>query len=299
LAKKLKVTRTTVWKTLQHVSELGIEIQKASGQGYCIPGGIELLDQEKILSELSTTTKKLFNKLEIHQTIDSTNQYLLQQKDVISGTVCLAEKQTAGRGRRGREWISPYAANMYLSVFSEFPEGISKLSGLSLVVGIAIVTALEKLKFKDIQLKWPNDLVYQGKKLGGILIDLSGDVNGPCNAVIGVGLNIKMPPDSAIDQPWIDLQSIASKPVSRNKIIGKVLESLLTHISLFQKHGLKYFLKDWQRLDVLYGQEITLSSLKNPIHGTAKGIDDLGNLLVKIGSVIEPISSGDVSVRIK
>ncbi len=299
IGKKLQVSRSAIWKTLKHCRNLEIDLHTVRGRGYRIPGGMELLNSETITQSLNQKNVKRIVQLDILDCVDSTNQYLLNLKTNLSGYVCLAEKQVAGRGRRGRQWLSPYGHNIYLSLLWHFSLSLSRLGGLSLVVGIAVIKALQRYGLADLSLKWPNDILYQDKKLGGILVEISGDVAEQCRVVIGVGINTNMPKNTAekIDQPWIDVASIIETTPSRNAIAGNIIDELLTMLPQFQQQGFTSFLKEWQQFDSIHQQTVYVHTANEVLEGTAEGIDEQGNLLLKSGGKLHTFCSGEVSVR--
>lgn len=298
IGEMLGVTRSAVWQTLNKALDPTLELQAIRKRGYRIPGGVELLDETNIRAELGLAAPEL-SHLEILKTVDSTNRYLQAKQDLRSGYAVLAEQQTAGRGRLGRKWVAPFGRNIYLSLLWDFPAGSTSLIGLSLVVGVAVVSALESFGLTNVGLKWPNDIMYGQRKLGGILLEISGDAAGPCQVVIGVGLNLQMPQSvsAEINQPWIDLRSITMQKIQRNKLAGILLRELLTVLPKFQKKGWSEFRGQWEALDVLYGQAVNVHTAHGILSGIAQGIDELGNLQVKIGHQIQSFNSGEVSIR--
>ncbi|MDX1654152.1 MAG: biotin--[acetyl-CoA-carboxylase] ligase, partial [Candidatus Competibacteraceae bacterium] len=222
LARALGVSRAAVWKHLNSLGRRGLEVHAVRGRGYRLPNPLELLDPEGIRAQLSPSVQGRLAQLEVFDQIDSTNSYLLTRAKAGApgGSVCLAERQSAGRGRRGRQWISPFAANLYLSVLWRYPDGPALLSGLSLAVGVAMARALEGVGVVGVGLKWPNDLLWRDQKLGGILLEFGGESSGPCQVVTGVGLNVTMPKEPAldIDQPWPDLTTVLGLGLSRNRL---------------------------------------------------------------------------------
>ena len=217
---------------------------------------LELLSAEKIQENINSDVRELLPAVHILNRIDSTNTYVLDycntKNPIKSGFTCLAEQQTAGRGRWGKTWVSPYASHIYLSMLWQFPS-LPSLSGLSLVTGIIIVRVLKKLgiKSKKLGLKWPNDVYWGQEKLAGILIE-TAPKKLEINAVIGIGLNIQMPneADMLIEQPWTDLQKILKVIPSRNIIAGLLITELLITLAIFTQKGFQPFLKDWQDLDI-------------------------------------------------
>ncbi len=300
----LGVTRSAVWKTLaRNTQRYGIEIESVRGRGYRIPGGIEFLDEQQIKNHLSTDVRAQLSDIALFESVDSTNTQLLEQAKHDggqSGLVYLAEQQTHGRGRRGREWFTPYASNIALSLLWQFANGPSALAGLSLVVGISVVKALQRYGLNELGLKWPNDVLWHQRKLAGILVEMFVDGLGVCHAVIGVGLNLKLPESTQtqITQPWTDIETITGQPVQRNKITALILDELLCALPRFEEEGFSGFLSSWQMLDVLNGKEIKVLTQRDEIHGIAQGVDELGGLQLNVNGQAHVFSSGEVSVRL-
>ena len=301
LAKRLQISRSSVWKQLYALSELGLESSAVTGKGYRLNRPIELLDNFKINKALSIDAKLFISRVEIYDQIESTNNYLvkLAQENPASGIVCLAEYQSSGRGRRGRTWVSPFGSNIYLSVLWRFEKGPAAISGLSLAAGIAVVRALKQLSIKGIGLKWPNDIYWQEKKLGGILIDVSGETDGPCVAVIGIGLNIFIPEQQAlgIDQGWTDLTQIMGQTgFSRNELAASLLNELLPVIAHFENEKIQSYLDQWREYDCMSGKSVTLFMGEKKFTGVVMGIDDNGMLLLqRPDGVTQVFASGEVS----
>lgn len=296
----LGVTRSAVWQTLNRLIDPALDLQAVRGRGYRIPGGLELLDSETIYAQLQEQRSQC--QIEICDSVASTNQYLLNKHDAVSGTICLAEQQTMGRGRRGRNWFSPFGRNIYLSLLWNFATDTGSLAGLSLAIGVAVLRALQAYGLSQlVGLKWPNDIVVGQKKLGGILLEINGDVAGPCNVVIGIGLNLQMPTLNTlpIDQPWIDIYSLTRQTVQRNRLAGLIIKELLTALPAFQAQGLTPFHTTWQQFDVLQGRQVTVKTTEGEIQGLATGIDYRGNLLVQNANTLHNFHSGEVTVRLQ
>ncbi len=301
LADALGISRSAVWKQLNGLAELGLHHSAVSGKGYRLDHPLELLAASKINAVVNGQTGALIASLEIHDQIDSTNRYLVERSrnNALSGSVCFAEYQTAGKGRRGRQWVSPYGCNIYLSILWRFQQGPAAISGLSLAVGVAVIRALKQQQVNDIGLKWPNDIYSQGKKLGGILVEVSGETDGPCSAVIGLGLNLFVPEAEAqsINQAWTDLSKIAGQNrLSRNNLAGALLNHLLPVIAEYESVGIKVYLDEWRGYDCLSGKAATLFIGQQQFEGIVRGIDDNGMLLIERpdGSV-QTFASGEVS----
>ncbi len=297
LGKRLGISRTAVWKRLRTAESLGLGIQAISGKGYRLTRPLELLQHEKILSHLAPISRSRLNELEILPEVDSTNRHLMTLSK--SGIACFAEFQSAGRGRRGRQWHSPFAANLYLSVSWLFDNPASTLSGLSLAAGVWIARALQAAGIDDIQLKWPNDVLHGDRKLAGVLTELKGEAEGPCLAVVGVGLNLDMSEcqTGSIEQPWTDLRTVTGHHPPRNRLAGLLLHYLLEGLADYGRHGLASTRRHWNRLDCMAGKPVHLLLPSESLSGTAGGIDETGALLLHTEKGIRAIHSGDVSLR--
>ena len=281
---------------------MGIDYSAVKGRGYRLEKPVELLCSQSIQEFLTGPAQRLMPALEIHDSLPSTNTYLAQLAlaGAPSGTVCLAEQQSAGKGRRGRQWVSPYGHNIYLSILWRFPSGPTAISGLSLAIGVAVIRALKFCLPKEYGLKWPNDIYYQNKKLGGILIEVSGESEGPSAAIVGVGLNLYLPEieGAAIDQEWTDLSRIdcGQSIVGRNKLAGILLNQLLLVLAEFEKSGISGFLSEWRNYDCLKNKQGSLYIGQHAYKGIIKGIDENGLLLMlnQDGNV-QAFASGEVS----
>lgn len=304
LARDAGLTRAAMWKRIVALREAGIDIAATPGRGYWLAQPLELLDAKAIRAGMALPQRAQLASLEVAWRLDSTNSELLRRGAPARGcAVLLAECQTGGRGRRGREWTSPLAAHVYLSLARRFDGGLARLGGLSLVAGIVACEALRELGFTRVGLKWPNDLVVEEggrlRKLGGLLVEGGGEAAGAVRAVIGIGLNVRMPADAAqrIDQPWTDLAALGP-PVSRNAVVAKLLSGLLPTLEQFDAGGLAPFLSRYAALDVLAGRDVRIHEGTEAWPATALGIADDGSLRVRDGEGREcRVHAGDVSVR--
>ncbi len=302
LAEMLGISRAAVCKHItQLVEALDLNRVAISGKGYRLDKPLELLTQEKIIAVMDEQNRAFISVLEIHDQIDSTNRYLVERTrhQAVCGLVCFAEQQTAGKGRRGREWVSPFGHNIYLSIAWHYQQsGYAAIAGLSLAVGVAVIRALTELQLTEVGLKWPNDIISSGKKLGGILIEVSGESDGACSVVIGVGLNLFLPETKAesITQAWTDITKMTGQCPSRNVLAGKLLNQLLPLLASYEQQGLKAYLDEWRRYDCLKGLPATLFIAQQSIEGIVAGVNDEGLLLLKRkdGSV-QAFASGEVS----
>jgi len=260
----------------------------------------DLLDREKILAAMSESWRAKVFALSVVAETDSTQADALVAPTPAEGcAVFLAEQQTAGQGRRGRAWTSPPEANLYMSVSRRFNGDLNALSGLSLAVGVALAEALNASSKPPIALKWPNDLVANGQKLGGILINLRADREGGSVAVIGIGINVRMPGDAgrAIDQPWCDLSQLGFGDTSRNAITANLLEHLLAALDRFERDGLTPFLDRWQELDALVGKPVRVLDGACVHEGISLGITESGALRIRQDEQERAFHSGEVSLR--
>ncbi|MEP5766720.1 MAG: biotin--[acetyl-CoA-carboxylase] ligase [Halieaceae bacterium] len=262
---------------------------------------LDLLDRDRVLAALDPPARKLLTELDLHQQVDSTNAEAMRRvrAGACSGLVCSAEQQLAGRGRRGRAWVSPFASNIYLSLVWEFTGGVAALEGLSLAVGVVVAEALGDCGVPGLQLKWPNDILHAGAKLGGILLEIGGDREGGCTVVIGIGLNVKMPDSAAanIDQNWTDIGSIVSPAPDRNQLLAALLNKLLPLLPAFADHGFAPWKNLWSARDAYAGKAVVVHSGEQQLAGTATGISDSGALLLDAGGTLHTIVGGEVSLR--
>ncbi|MEH6589938.1 MAG: bifunctional biotin--[acetyl-CoA-carboxylase] ligase/biotin operon repressor BirA [Halioglobus sp.] len=304
LAQTIGVSRTAVWKQLNKLEELGLQIESVKGKGYRIPGGIDLIVAQRVRAGLRPEVIELLQELDVHEVIDSTNMEAQRRIELggATGYVCTAEQQTSGRGRRGRTWVSPFARNVYLSLVWEFTQGAAALEGMSLAVGVAVARALESCGISGVQLKWPNDLLYQKAKLGGVLLEMLGDATGTCQVVVGVGLNVDMPADSArgIDQAWTDLSAISGDKVvpDRSALIAALLNQLLPLLAGFQESGFGKWQQAWLERDAHADKSVILHVGEDTMAGTARGVDERGALLLETTVGIKPIYGGEISLRV-
>jgi len=300
LARGLGQTRAAIWKRIQGLRAAGVAIEGRAGDGYRLAQPLELLDRAPIMERLAPGVAASVAALDIAWTLGSTNSELLRRTAPLRGAeILLTERQTGGRGRRGRQWASPLAANVYLSVSRAFAGGLSRMGGLSLAAGVAVGEALHALGFAGAGLKWPNDILIDDRKLGGLLVEGGGEFAGPARAVIGLGLNVRMPAGSAADiaQPWVDLDTLADAPVSRNAVVAAVLSHLLPALDQFERQGLAPFLPRYAALDVLAGRPVRVEEAGILHEGIACGLAEDGALRVFSDGGERHFHAGEVSVR--
>jgi BirA family biotin operon repressor/biotin-[acetyl-CoA-carboxylase] ligase len=302
IAGRLGLSRAAVWKATRGLMAAGIEVHAVRGRGYRLAAAHEPLDADAIRTEIGTGAAALLNHLEILRETDSTNRHLMSRalEGASSGSACLAESQREGRGRRGRRWHSPPGRNIYLSLLWRYPEGPEVLAGLSLAVGVVAARVMRDAGLEDVALKWPNDLLCRGRKLGGVLLESSGESGGRCHVVVGIGLNVGMPAvgPEAIDQPWCDLASeLGSRTPSRNHLAGHLLDGLLPLLESYAETGLEPFLDDWQALDTLVGCEVRLQLGPREVVGVHGGVGRDGALLLDHDGERRHYHGGEVSLR--
>jgi BirA family biotin operon repressor/biotin-[acetyl-CoA-carboxylase] ligase len=300
LALRLGVTRAAVWKQIESLRALGAPIEAAAGRGYRLAWPLEPLDGAAIRAGLDPALRKRLGDVQTHWQIDSTSSALLRHADAGGRdlSVCIAEGQSAGRGRRGRDWVSPLGGNVYFSLLKRFAAGMGALSGLSLVAGVALVQALADCAVPKVGLKWPNDVLADGRKLAGILVELGGEFLGPCHAVIGVGINVRITSAAKIGQPSIDLATLCSgAPPARNLLIARLLTRLVAALDRFDRDGFAGFRAEFARHDLLAGHAVRVHAADGMHDGMAEGVDARGALRVRHGGVAAVYDSAEVSVR--
>lgn len=304
LAGVLGVSRAAVWKRLRAAAEhLDLDIQSVRGRGHRLARPLELLERQALESWIAPERRSSLEAVEIFDSLASTSRYLSEGAGTwgSGGRVCLAEHQTGGRGRRGRSWVSPYGANLYLSLYWRFDLPMAALSGLSLGAGVAAARALERAGLVGTSLKWPNDIHHREKKLGGILVEVLGQPEGPVSAIIGVGINVDMPgrSGSTIDQDWTDLRGALGEDLSgiRNRVAGLVIDELLAMVAVLAGGGWPELRHAWTGFDPYIGREVEVHTPGGIERGVYLGVDDDGALLLETGGVARTYHAGEVSLR--
>jgi BirA family biotin operon repressor/biotin-[acetyl-CoA-carboxylase] ligase len=301
LGNELSMSRSAIWKQMKDLQEHGVEVYSVRGRGYRLPNGLDLLDQAKIAKGLSADSKKQIQHIELQTITDSTNLMALRNiNEQRHGALYLTEYQNAGRGRRGRTWVGGLASNLYFSLIWRFSGGAAALEGLSLLVGLSVVQGLAKLGVNNTQLKWPNDLLHQGKKFAGILLEMQGDASGDISVVIGVGLNVAMKADhlsSQIEQPWTDLQAICDRPIDRNKLLTTVINQLIGNLHLFTEQRFMPFKALWEQYHVYQDSYVKLLMGDKEIEGICRGVNEQGALVLERFGKLEVYHGGEISLR--
>lgn len=302
LGRSLNVTRAAIGKTVKLLSQSGLQIDRVPGRGYRLEAACLPLQKELIWRHLDAADKSAV-ELIILEAVDSTNQYLLREigMEKFAPVICLSEAQSAGRGRRGHTWVATPYSNIMLSLCWRFAAGPGVASGLSLAAGVAAVRALNEYGVAGVGLKWPNDVVWQGRKLAGLLIDVRGEASGPSLVVLGLGVNGRISAEDAagIDQPWVDLCQILSEPCDRNRLAGLIIKQLLRMLPVFAHRGLEAFRQEWESLHVFSGKRVRLQRAAGELTGVVRGIDPQGALLVEDAhGELRAFYSGEISVRL-
>lgn len=297
LGDRLGMTRAGINKHIKTLRSWGIDVQTVAGKGYKLPCSLNLLNNDTIKQYVKGSN------IIVEPVIDSTNQYMLERiSHLSSGDTCLAEYQSAGRGRRGRQWISPFGCNLYLSMYWKLDQGPAAAVGLSLVVGIIIAETLNKLSKGKVKVKWPNDLYLNDKKVAGILVELTGKTGDAAHIIIGIGINIGMGKNNvenkeAINQEWASLADEIEN-VERNALSANIINALKEALILFEKEGLSPFIERWFELDNFLGRFVKLLIGDEIITGLEKGINQQGALLLQQeNGVIIPYIGGEISLR--
>ncbi len=299
LGRALGVSRGAVWKQIAALDALGLDVFRVPGRGYRLARPMELLDRERILAGLLPESRDRLHELLVADSVDSTNSRLLEM-DTDGVAACLAEHQQAGRGRRGRAWVSPFGANLYLSVSWPFASLPPDFPALGLAAGVAARRALEDIGARGVWLKWPNDLYAEGAKLGGILLEMRGEPPGPCRVVAGIGVNVDMPEAAggAVDQRWIDLAGVMGGVLpSRNALAIALLDHWIAAFAGFERGGFADFREEWRTADLLAGADVEVADGRQRLVGRALGVAADGALEIETAEGVRRVVSGDASLR--
>lgn len=298
LADTLGLSRTAIANHIKQLQQLGLDIYKVKGRGYRLAEAITLLDAGKI----SQLRKVGCPDILVQHITDSTNSQLMQkvQDGLVTqpGYTIVAEAQTAGRGRRGRHWYSPFAASLYFSMYWRLEQGIQAAMGLSLVVAIAIARLLKQQYQLEAKVKWPNDVYANGKKLCGILVELAGQAHAGCDVIIGIGMNIRLPQQALnnIDQQYIDLADASGQVIDRNLLVAMLQQQLISLLAEFSENGFAGFVDEFDHYNQYRDKAIKLIG-NTEIKGTCLGVDKQGALLIKTAAGVQAYFGGELSLR--
>lgn len=298
---RLGISRAAVWKAIQTLCALGLDIHRVSGRGYKLATSVTPLDANAIQAALAQKSVALPGMLTVLEEVDSTNRYFLKQAATLSGgSACFAEVQRQGRGRRGRSWQATPYRNIAMSFAWRFDAGPGVVAGLSLAAGLAVLRALKDYGVADLGLKWPNDVLARGRKLAGLLADVQGEAAGPCLVILGIGINTHLGAAEAdrIEQPWIDARTLLGHPVDRNRLAGGVLAELVRTCELYARAGFAVFRDEWQRYHLYHQQPVRLTFADRALTGVVDGVDDAGGLWLREQDGVRRLhQSGEISLR--
>ena len=306
LAKRLRVSRGGVWKLVRALRTMGVDVVSAPRQGYKLPRAVDLLAKEAIVTALAPATHRRLERFDVLLTVDSTNRHVADTApgEAPSAHLCVAELQKSGRGRRGRTWLAPFGSGVCMSLGWQFAEAPPTFSALSLAVGVAVVRALRRFGAQDVGLKWPNDLIWNGRKLGGILIEMRGESAGPAHVVIGIGLNVHMPSATRLTLAEQQAALVADvreilreRTPSRNELIAAMADEILAMLDVFTERGFSAFIDEWRSLDTLADAHVKVLNGAQTLHGLARGVETDGALLVEVDGGLQRFVSGEVSLR--
>lgn len=301
LGQALNISRSAIWKQIKQLIEWNIPIASIYKQGYQLKQILILLDEGTIIEQLAKQQAEFPVQLHLFSSIDSTNRYLKDLPISEQLDVCCAEQQTQGRGRFGRTWHSPFGENIYCSSRWKLQCDLAKLSGLSLITSLAVVSTLKKfIDIQDIKIKWPNDILWKDKKLCGSLIEIIAESNATAQVIIGIGLNVNSDTEyhPLPDKPWCSLYEISNTLYDRNELIAHLIITLNHYITLFLNHDLQFFMNEWKQYDYLADKRITVTQALDSLTGIACGINSIGQLLLKDDEGnLHLLSSGDTSLK--
>lgn len=295
----LGVSRSAIWKQLQSLeAEYGVEVFKVPGRGYRLAAPMSLLDEAVLADALPVSQ----GRVSVLPSVDSTNAEALRRlQGDIAPFWLFAERQTAGRGRRGRPWASPFGENLYGSLVVRVDGGSRQIEALSLTVGLAVARALHSCGISGAGLKWPNDILVDGRKISGILLELSGDPADVCHVVIGIGINVNMAVDSSvsIDQPWTSLRQLVGCVVDRNRLAVELMRQLDIHLARHWQDGFAAWREDWESLHLWRGREAVVAAGSQATNGTILGVDAGGAIRLLVEGVEHAFSGGELSLRLR
>jgi BirA family biotin operon repressor/biotin-[acetyl-CoA-carboxylase] ligase len=305
LGEQLGISRAAVSKHINSLQVMGLDIFKVTGKGYSLNNHAGLLNQTKIQQHFNQLTSQLKSQpvnVEVHPIIDSTNSELMrriQAKTALeSGTVIVAEMQQAGRGRRGRVWQSPFGANLYYSYFWRLDDGLQAAMGVSIAVGLAVYDTIKALYDIELELKWPNDIYLNKQKLAGVLVELDGQPQGPCQLVLGIGINLQMPQSFSqhIDQAWTDL-SQHTQQLDKNELVASLTYHLELRLDQYRKSGLHTMHEQWNSLNAFAGECVELNTGHRSWRGICEGIDPQGGIRIRQDGEVKSYYGGEISLR--
>lgn len=300
LGAELGVSRAAVWKKLQALqAELGLSVHKVRGRGYRLEAPLQMLDEPRLNGQGDGPGWLAY----VVPSLDSTNAEalrLLPSAPALPFYV-LAERQTSGRGRRGRSWVSPFGENIYYSLVLRIEGGMRQLEGMSLAVGLALLQVVRDCGVSSAGLKWPNDVLVGERKLAGILLELSGDPADVCHVVIGIGLNVNMlaAEVGAIGQPWTSMRMELGRQLDRNELVCALNRQLSHYLDIQLRHGFAALQDEWQRSHLWQLRPVALTAGGEPVEGVVLGVDQSGAVRMQVEGVERVFSGGELSLRLR
>ena len=295
LGKHLNISRAAIWKKIKKITQqTNLTIHSVTGKGYRLNMPLSLLDANKLDHNITHWPITLLPE------VNSTNTecFRLLQLGATPPFSITAEQQTAGKGRRGRLWVSPYGQNIYYSLLISLNSS-QQIEALSLTIGLAILHTLKAIGLKEVGLKWPNDILLNNKKICGILLELHGDPADECHVVIGIGINVNMPPsEQQIDQPWTSIYQEHGDIIDRNELLINLNHSLQHYLAIHCSQGFKVLQEEWQNNNLWQDQEVKLIQGNGQIIGQMLGIDEKGALKLLVNNEIHYFNAGEVSLRL-
>lgn len=299
LGAALGVSRGAIWKQVATLAAIGLDVFRVPGRGYRLARPLELLDRDRIMAAMPSGARDRLAEIFVFDSIDSTNAFLSAHRGD-GALACFAEHQLAGRGRRGRTWVSPFGANLYLSMSWPFASLPPDFPALGLAAGVAAKRALAELGFRDeIRLKWPNDLYAQNAKLGGILLEIRGEPPGACRVIAGIGINVAMPDKAAesVGQAWTDLARLQDGAApSRNALAAALLAHWIAAFAAFERDGFAGFRAEWRAADLLAGCDVDVEDGRQRWQGRARGVASDGALEIETAEGLRRVVAGDASL---
>lgn len=299
LGAALGVSRSAVWKQIQALqADLSLPLHKVRGRGYRLATPLQLLDADWLNAQEDAPQWQAH----VLPSIDSTNAEALRRLPAAQSLpyYVLAERQTSGRGRRGRSWVSPFGENLYYSLVIRVDGGMRQLEGMSLAVGLALLQLIRGLGV-EAGLKWPNDVLVGERKLAGILLELSGDPADVCHVVIGIGLNVNMLAETAevIGQPWTSMRAELGHVVNRNELVVELNRQLSRYLNIQLREGFAALQDEWQACHLWQGRAVSLTAGGEPIEGEVLGVDHSGAIRLRVNELERSFSGGELSLRLR
>ncbi|QLE79319.1 biotin--[acetyl-CoA-carboxylase] ligase [Francisella sp. Scap27] len=289
IGEKLNISRAAISKNIKLLNDkYQLEILSSTKKGYLLQEKLDLLDIDNII-------EKYKNVIYFHS-IDSTSNYAIKhQNSFLGNTIILAEHQTKGYGRFNREWVSPFGKNLYCTIVEYISFDISKFSGLSLIIAISIAKVLQDLDF-DVKLKWPNDIYINDKKVAGVIINISGEINNESILHIAFGLNVNMQKNDNIKREWTSLKRESSKHIDRTVLLIKLIETIKKDIGLFYKKGFIFFKDEYEKLNYIKDKKFTIMVGNQKLENCKYvGLSDIGEIIVEKNNQQFLFSSGEIS----